>query len=131
LQLGRWPHGGGEACHALLPSVIFNAVSPPPLRGSITLAVSVRMATRSDVAAYTCSPSAAIPHCTPPFNPPFATRVSHMISPFFSGSIAQTIPDFCPASSRSRPPVVDTRIAGDPKSNSGPLPGGQAAPLGS
>jgi hypothetical protein len=38
-----------------------------------------------------------------------------MISPFFSGSIAQTMPDFCPARSTSRPPVV-ARIAGDPKS---------------
>ena len=39
-----------------------------------------------------------MPHCTPPLIPPLPTRVCQTISPFLSGSNAQTTPDFCPAS---------------------------------
>ena len=48
-------------------------------------------------------PSLAMPHCTPPFVPPFPTRVSHSILPLLAGSSAYTTPDFCPATRTSRP----------------------------
>src|SRR5262249_29051105 len=76
--------------------------------------------TKSDTAAYTFCPSLAIPHCTPPFVPPLPTRVCHKISPFLSGSSAYTTPDFCPASSTSRPFGDFSSSTDDPKSKSGP-----------
>src|SRR5687768_100365 len=123
--------GAAEACQSLLPSAILRAVNPPPCRGSRTnrrvskVLEVVRVRPTSDTAAYTRWPSKAIPHCTPPFVPPRPTRVRHRISPFFSGSSAYTMPDFCPAS-RTSPAVGETaRIAEDAKSKSGPASSGQ------
>jgi hypothetical protein len=93
-----------------------SAVTPPPVPGSRMRAAAVRVTTASDVAAYTRVPSLAMPHCTPPWIPPLATRECHTTFPRLSGSNAQTIPDFWPARSSSRPPIVVTRIAGEPKS---------------
>src|SRR5579863_8617765 len=93
LQPGR---GGSQgwlgANQAFEPSSRCSAVSPPPFAGSnvapptgptvfITPLVSF-------TAAYSFCSSLAMPHCTPPFKPPFPTRVSHNIFPFASGSNA-------------------------------------------
>jgi len=84
--------------------------------------------TTSETAAYTFVASLAIPHCTPPLTPPLPTRVCQTISPLRAGSTAVTTPDFCPATSRSRPPAV-TSNAEDPKSKSGPFSEGQLPEL--
>ena len=70
-------------------------------RGSVGSVCGKRFT--SDTVAKTFWPSVAMPHCTPPFVPPLPTRVCQTTSPFFAGSSAQTMPDFCPASRSSRP----------------------------
>ncbi len=72
--------------------------------------------TGSATDAYTLRPSLAMPHGTPPPMPPLPTRVSHSSLPPFAGSSPNTMPDFWPATSTSRPLLVCTRIAGAPKS---------------
>src|SRR6516165_10827602 len=67
-----------------------------------------------------------MPHWTPPLVPPLPTRVCHRTSPRRSGSRAKTTPDFCPASSTSRPFGNFSIRTDDPKSKSGP---GQFPPL--
>src|SRR4029453_11314715 len=68
-----------------------------------------------------------MPHWMPPLVPPLPTRVCQSTSPFLSGSSANTIPDFCPASSTSPPPGRVVRIVEAAKSKSGPGPSGQLA----
>src|ERR1700686_2123467 len=121
LQPGVELHGGGAAYHAFRPSFRSSAVKPPPSvgfnvnrAGSFGSPSLFGMRTTSETAAYTWRSSLAIPHCTPPFTPPLPTRACQTISPFFAGSSAYTMPDFCPAISRSRP---------------GPFSGGQFAAL--
>src|SRR3984957_10643176 len=134
LQPGRGgSHGWLGAYHAFEPSSRCSAVRPPPLAGSNVApptgpAVFITPET-SETAAYTFCPSLAMPHCTPPFRPPFPTRVCHNIFPFASGSNPYTTPDFCPATIISFPFGAWTRIGEEPKSKSGPFGGGQFTPF--
>ena len=103
--LRRAPHGSGAAATPTLPSAMRSAVRPPPTLGSSARDVAVRVDDRvgrrrvdalavAGHAPLHAAVDAALPDARLPDD-----------SPCLSGSKAQTIPAFCPASSRSRPPA--------------------------
>src|SRR6185436_7613408 len=106
---GLHPGRGGAHCGAAAnqtfePSSALRAVSPPPCTpSSSALPIGAPPPTppggrtTSDTDTYTLRPSLAMPHCTPPFVPPFPTRVCQSSFPWFDGSSAYTTPDFWPA----------------------------------